>query len=132
MRKQFGLATVSVDQSMSLAAHDFLSGVVAPRSAVFSVGLDRLAVGDAARPTRLRSIITSVWFIASNNNPNRAMLQTSETLCFLAAGAPKCRRIKHIRSHSKSPAMTMPTAGRLRQQRLNKTPLYIGDVSFIS
>gem|GEM_PF-3845150 len=41
--KQFERATVGVDQSVSFAAHDLLTGIVAPRAAAF-VGLDRLTV----------------------------------------------------------------------------------------
>jgi hypothetical protein len=61
MRSENEPAPVGIDQCMTLAALDLLAGIVASWAAAFS-GFDALTIaaeGEASRPTRSRSAITS-------------------------------------------------------------------------
>ena len=75
MRFEHEATPVGVDERMALASVDLLSGIVTARAAGLG-GLDALAVDDrrrrlVSRPTRLRSAITSAWFIRSKRPSSR-------------------------------------------------------------
>jgi hypothetical protein len=66
---------VGIDEGVALATHDLLAGVVAtgPTGFVrFTLWLSMMqALGEAGRPLRSRSIISSAWLRASNTPPSR-------------------------------------------------------------